>query len=91
MDAKSKMLEYASQHNHSEFDKLTNEEFCGKMIVEGVVVSRTSNSKVIARARREGKAIIVTETTKTQTSKVVNGKVEFGETETTAKIMRIEL
>ena len=83
-----KMIGYAQQHEH---DGLTDEEFCGQMIKTGIVIARTPSSQTIARATRIGKTIIVAETTVTETTQIVDGKVKFGKTETTAEIMRLEL
>ena len=89
MDAKIKLLEYAKNHNTGNI--LTDEEFIGKMVVEGVCINRTSNSKTIANAKRTGKTIVVTETVISQTTKIVNGKIEFSKDETTTEIFRVEV
>lgn len=89
MNAQEKLIEYASKYNNGKV--LTNEEFVGQMVVDGVAINRTPNSKTIARARREGKTIIVTETIITDTHEVVDGKIVFGKSEMTDEVMRIEL
>lgn len=95
MIAQEKLLEYASKKNDTNNNvstwKLTNEEFIGKMVTEGVVIERTPNSRTVARARREGKTIILTETVVLDTAEVVDGKMVFGKSETTAEVLRIEL
>ena len=60
MDAQAKVLEYAKQHN-SWTGQFTDEQLAGKMIAEGVVINRTSNSKTFARIARQGNEIIITE------------------------------
>ena len=89
MTAQEKLIEYASKHNDQKV--FTHEEFVGKMATEGCAINRTPNSKTIANARREGKTIIVTETTVANTQQVVDGKLVFGKSETTVEVLRIEL
>ena len=89
MNAKEQMIQYASKHNTS--GKMTNEAFCGQMMQEGIVISRTSNQVTSARVRREGKTIIVTETTVTRTNEIVNEKIEFGETSNVVEVFRAEV
>jgi len=91
MTAQEKLIEYASKYNNGKV--LTNEEFVGKMVTEGCVIERTPNSMTVANAKREGKTIIVTETIKTDTINIVDGKLlvtKHGNIET-AEVLRIEL
>lgn len=88
MNAQQKTLEYAKGKNNG---TLTNQEFVGQMATEGVVIERTPNSKTIARLRREGKTIIVTETTVKNTNEVIGGKLVFGKSESTREIFRADL
>lgn len=81
MNAKQMFLEYAAKHNDGAL--LNNEQFVGKMIVEGVCISRSGGTRVNARARREGKTLILTETTIEQTIE--------GHNETTVEIFRVDL
>lgn len=80
MTAQEKLLEYAKEHN--KYD-MTNQEFIGQMASEGIVIKRSPQTKTVARVKREGKIIMVTETLVT---KDVNDKVS----ETTTEIMRVE-
>lgn len=81
MNAQQQMLEYAKSKMGQ--SKLTPEQWCGKMITEGIVISREGGDIVSAKASREGKTIIITETTKTEK---LNGWEE-----TTVEAMRISL
>jgi hypothetical protein len=91
MNAQEKVLEYAHKHNANQFDKLTDQELAGKMMIEGVAISRTPNSRVIARIVRDGSQIIITETTRTTVNKIENGRVLDIVTESTIEIDRISL
>jgi hypothetical protein len=78
------MVEYAkSRMNEMGQSTLTPEQWCGKMISEGIVISRDLEDMVVANAKREGKTIIITETTKVER---LNGTEE-----TTVEVMRISL
>jgi hypothetical protein len=72
MNAKEQALEYAQKHNNG---SQKNEEIFGQMLKEGYVISRTAGIKVVAQARREGKTIIVTETT-VHTDALTGKKIE---------------
>ncbi len=89
MTAQEQLIDYAKQHNNGHI--LTDEEFVGKMVIEGCVISRTPSSKIVARAMRSGKTITVAETTITQTAEIVDGKIIFGTIEDTREVMRINL
>jgi len=91
MNAQEKVLEYARKHNDSQFDTMTDQELAGQMMMEGVVINRTSNSKTIARIARVGNQIVITETTQTKTMKIENGKLVDVVTETVTEIERINL
>lgn len=86
MTAKEMMLEYAVKHNDSQFDKLTNAEFCGKMIKENVVVRRTPTTMTFAHIARKGNTISLTETTETTTTEVTDGKVVFSKSSATITV-----
>jgi len=89
MNAKMQMLGYAKLHNNN--TTLTDEEFVGQMVTDGIVINRTPLTKTIARAHRDGKVITVTETKVVQVSDVINGKLEYHTTETTQEIFRVEI
>ena len=78
MNAQQKMVEYAKSKMNQN-STLTPEQWCGKMITEGV----RCNDETIARASREGKTIIITETTRIEKL--------HGIEEVTAEVMRINL
>lgn len=82
MNAQQQMIEYAKS-KMSASSTLTPEQWCGKMVTEGVVISREAGDMVVANARREGKTIIITETTKAEKL--------HGVEETTVEVMRIDL
>jgi len=84
-----KMIEYAKQHNNERI--FTHEVFCGKMITEGVVIERTPGGMTVARAKREGKTIIVTETVQSEKLEIVNGQLISKPVEVTTEVLRIEL
>lgn len=86
MSAQQKMIEYAKS-KMNENSTLTAEQWCGKMIAEGI----RCNDDTIARARREGKTIIITETTRTEKPLVVNGRCEVITEEDTTEVLRIIL
>jgi len=88
MNAQEKITEYAHGKNDT---SMTDQEFAGMMIKEGAVINRTPSSKTIARITRQGRQIIITETTVTGTSKAQDGKLVFGETTETVEIARIDL
>lgn len=93
MTAQEMIINYAAQ---TAPDGYTPQEWAGKMMTEGVVISREPLSRVVARIRRQGKTIVVTETTITRVdrmAKMENGKMGLtGEdVEVTAEIMRIDL
>ena len=86
MNAQQKMIEYAKS-KMNENSTLTPEQWCGKMIAEGV----RCYDDVIARARREGKTIIITETTREVKPLVKDGRCEVVTEENTVEVMRINL
>jgi len=81
MDAKTMMLAYAAKHNDNKV--YTDEQFCGKMVTEGVRINLQDAGMTIAKASRKGQIITITET---HTINTIAGK----ET-TTIEVMRIEL
>ena len=81
MDAKTMMLEYAAKHNDGK--TYTNEQFCGKMVVEGVRINLQDAGMTIAKASRKGQIITITET---HTVNTLAGKES-----TTTEVMRIEI
>lgn len=63
MNAKQMLLDYAGKKNNSKV--LTDDQFIGKAITEGVRIADTPEGHiVVVNIKREGKTIIVTETTK---------------------------
>lgn len=82
MNAQEQMIEYAKSKMMSD-SKLTPAQWCGKLVTEGVVISRNGGDMVSAKATREGKTIIITETTKTEKL--------HGFEETAIEVMRINL
>jgi hypothetical protein len=81
MDAKKMMLEYAAKHNDGK--TYTDEQFCGKMVTEGVRFNSQDAGTTIAKASRKGQVIVITET---RTINTVAGKQT-----TTTDAVRIEL
>lgn len=94
MNAQEMMINYAA---NTAPDGFTPQEWAGKMMTEGAVISRTPSSRVVARIRREGKTIIVTETTISQTEKMARtqngnmGLTRGDDMEETIEVMRCEL
>ena len=84
MNAQEKLLEYADKNNSAA--TVTNEEFCGKMMIEGVVINRSPMTKTIARMSREGRTITVTETLVTEDTLDPNKT-----TEQTTKVLSVEV
>ena len=84
MNAQEKLLEYAKKNNSAA--TVTNEEFCGKMMLEGAVINRTPMTKTIARMSREGRTITVTETLVTKDTFDPNKTTEH-----TTEVMRVEI
>ena len=85
MDAKQMLLDYAAKNNHhrNSASPLTDEQFLGKAMIEGVRVDSSGADIVAARIRREGKTIILTETT---TIDGINGKERA-----TVEIFRVDV
>lgn len=82
MNARQMLLDYAAQKNDGKV--YNNEQFIGKAMTEGIRISDTSEGGiVVANIKREGKTIIVTETTKVDTLK--------GKETTTVEIFRVSL
>jgi hypothetical protein len=81
MDAKKMMLEYAAKHNDGK--TYTDEQFCGKMVTEGVRINLQNAGMTIAKASRKGQTIIITETCTVNTL--------AGKESTTTEALRIEL
>jgi len=88
MSAKGILLEYAARNNDS--NCLTDEQFLGKAIAEGVRICRDGQD-IIVRIRRTGTTIIVAETTQTQTVEAVNDKAVVTEHENTVEVLRVDL
>lgn len=86
MKAQQQMVEYAKS-KMNEGSTYTPDQWCGKMIKEGV---RCNNGN-IARARREDKTIIITETSISEKNEIVNGKLVSTEIETTKEVLKINL
>lgn len=89
MNPQEKVLEYARKHNTS--NTYTDEQLAGKMIAENVVIARTPTEITFAHITRTGNQIIITETTRTTTHKVENGKVIDIVTESAVEVERINL
>lgn len=81
MNAQEMLLNYAAKHNDGKV--YTNEQFIGKAITEGICINRSGGIRTNARIRREGKTIIVTETTIAPTLE--------GHSETTVEILRVNV
>ena len=90
MNAQQQMINYAKSKMNAN-STLTPEQWCGKMIQEGIVISRDLDDMVVANAKREGKTIIITETSKTSKNEIVDGKLIISPVETTVEVMRINL
>jgi hypothetical protein len=94
MTAQEMIIDYAAKTTP---DGFTAQQWAGKMMAEGAVISRDSNSRTFARISRQGKTIVVTETTIAQTEKMaqmqngMTGITRGEDVETTVEIMRIEL
>lgn len=78
MNAQQKMIEYAKSKMNQN-SPLTPEQWCGKMITEGI----RCNDGNVARATREGKTIIITETAEVEKL--------HGIEKITTEVMRISL
>ena len=88
MNAQQMLIQYAETKNDG---TMSNEAWLGKAIQGGIVFNRTPMSKTYCNIRREGKTIIVTETTEEEKTNVVDGKVNFETTKTTTEILRVEI
>jgi hypothetical protein len=86
---RERLMAYAKKHNDGK--TYTNEQWLGKMVKEGVVLNRSSNSTTYAEGKRDGKVIRVIETTVTKTPKVVNGRLDIVEERTSKTVMRMTL
>lgn len=90
MNAQQMLLDYASKKNDGKLE-MTNEQWLGKAITEGIVIDRQPASKLVCNIRREGKTIIVTETLKEERVAKVNGKLEHNIVETVNEIFRVNV
>lgn len=90
MNAQQQMLEYAKS-KMNDTSPYTPEQWCGKMITEGIVIDRSPAGMVVANATREDKTITITETTKTEKNEVVDGKLVSTPIETTIEVLIINL
>lgn len=82
MNAKQMLLDYAAQKNDGA--TYTNEQWLGKAMTEGVRIADAPDGSIVGvNIRREGKTIIVTETTKTDTIE--------GKRSNTVEIFRVNL
>jgi hypothetical protein len=77
-DAQQQMVEYAKSKMNAS-SPLTPEQWCGKMIIEGV----RGNDGKVSRATRNGKTIIITET---ETIEKLHGEEKI-----TIEVVRINL
>lgn len=82
MNAQQQMIEYAKS-KMSANSTLNLEDWYGKMVTEGIVITREAGDMVVIKGRCEGKTIIITETTKAEKL--------HGIEETTVEVMRINL
>jgi hypothetical protein len=89
MNAQQMLLDYANKHIGNTKSVETPQKFIGQAITEGIVISRTSNSRTVAHVKREGKTIIVTETLKVEQAMLVDGKRVYAETVT--EIFRVNV
>jgi hypothetical protein len=87
ISAKQQMLSYAKSRMR-EGSPNTPEQWLGYMIKEGGI--RTKDDK-IARARREGKTITITETKRGEKHKIVNGRLVSTPFERTREVLRVNL
>lgn len=90
MNAQQMLLDYASKKNDGKLG-MTNEQWLGKAITEGIVIDRQPASRIVCNIRREGKTIIVTETLKEERVAKVNGKLEHNIVETATEIFRVNV
>ena len=81
MNAQEMLLDYAKSHNNS---NLTDQQFIGQAINEGIrIADNAHGDRMSVRITREGKTIVVTETTKMDTP---NGKEQI-----TNEIFRVNI
>lgn len=86
MNAQQKVTEYAeTKRNGMDLQKFVVE------MQGGTVIERTPSSKTVAKLTREGRELVVTETTITETTQIVDGKLVHGKSETATEIIRVEL
>lgn len=88
MNAKEMLLDYAAQKNDGK--TYTNEQWLGKAMTEGIRIYQ-NGQEIAVRVRREGKTIILTETTKTETVEKVDGRGVINKHENTVEIFRVNL
>ena len=88
MTAQEKLLEYARQHNTT---GMTDQNFIGQAMVEGVVISRTPMSKTICNVQRTGKTIVITETLIKKVDEVIDHKLAEKEVKTVSVVLTVEL
>lgn len=86
MNAKQMLLDYAASNNTG--GRLTNEQFIGQAIAEGIRIYRNSES-IIVRVKRSGQIITLTETIKDERWDVGAGKMVT--TETTSEIFQVNV
>lgn len=87
MNAQQQMVEYAKS-KMNEDSTFTPEQWCGYMIAEGGI---RCNDDKIATAKREGKTIIISETTHSEKHEIIDGQLVSTPIETTEEVMRLGL
>jgi hypothetical protein len=83
MNAQQMLLDYAARNNST---KLTDQQFIGQAIVEGIKIYR-DHQDVIVRVSRTGQTITLTETVKTP--KVING--QYTVEENTTEVLQVNV
>lgn len=89
MNAQEKVLEYAEKHNQENV-VYTNQQWVGKMAIEGIVISR-ADGMIVAKLNREGTTLTITETTTKEAHEIVDGKLVTTEVISEVEVLRAEL
>lgn len=90
MNAQQMLLDYAAKHNDRKV--YTDEQFIGKAATEGIrLADNARGGIVICNIKRVGKTITVTETTKTESIKIVDSKAVPCKVENTVEIFSVSL
>ena len=91
MTPKEQLDNYAARHGAKTEEEIEN--FIGQAAsLKGLTIFRTSSSRIVCQIKREGRTIIVTETTITNRDEIRDGKIVAAEPiRETTEILRIEL